>query len=260
MQDLARYSRQTLFDRIGPDGQERICDSKVVLAGCGALGTASANMLVRAGVGTLRIVDRDFIELSNLQRQTLFDEEDIRAGLPKAVAAEIKLRRINSQVNVEVHVADVNPRNIETLLDGFDLIVDATDNFETRYLINDFAVKSGTPWIYGAAVKSEGRTLTVIPGRTPCLRCIYEVPPEPGSVPTAETAGIIGPLVNVVSSMQVTEALKLLAGRTEDLRKGLLSVDVWKETFRTAFASPSARRSDCPACGQRRFDFLEGDV
>lgn len=258
MQDLERYSRQAMFDRIGADGQQRICRSKVVVVGCGALGSASADMLVRAGVGTLRIVDRDFIELNNLQRQTLFDEEDIRAGLPKAVAAEIKLRRINSQIDIESHVADVNVRNIASLLDGFDLIVDATDNFETRYLVNDFAVKTATPWIYGGAVKSEGRTLAVIPGKTPCLRCIFEMPPEPGSVPTAETAGIIAPLVNVVSSMQVVEALKILAGRTDELRRGLLAFDVWKSEFRTTFVSPSARREDCPACGRKRFDFLEG--
>jgi adenylyltransferase/sulfurtransferase len=259
MQDIERYSRQSLFDGIGTEGQKRICAARVVLAGCGALGSASADMLVRAGVGTLRIVDRDFIELNNLQRQTLFDEEDIRAGLPKAVAAEIKLRRVNSQVRIEANVDDINARNIETLLGGFDLIVDATDNFETRYLVNDFAVKTGTPWIYGGAVRCEGRTLTIVPGRTPCLRCVYETPPEPGSVPTAETAGILGPLVNVVSSMQVTEALKLLAGRTADLRRGLLSFDVWRGVFRTTFASPSARRPACPACGKRRLDFLEGE-
>jgi len=257
MTDLERYSRQILFENVGREGQERLRAGRVVLAGCGALGSVSASLLVRAGVGRIRIIDRDVIELNNLQRQMLYDEEDVRAGRPKAEAAARKLRRINSDVEIEACVDDVKAGNVERLLGGFDLIIDATDNSETRYLINDFAVKTGTTWIYAAVAGARGGTMTVIPGETPCLRCIFEEPPPPGGLPTAQTDGIIGPAVAVVASLQATEALKLLLGRTEHLRKGLLTVDLWQGTFRTTFAGPGARNPDCPACGRRVFEFLD---
>jgi adenylyltransferase/sulfurtransferase len=258
MTEFERYSRQILFEKIGLEGQRRIRASRVVLAGCGALGSVSSSLLVRAGVGTLRIIDRDFIEPNNLQRQMLFDEEDIREGLPKAEAARRKLSRVNSDAAIEARVSDIEPANAEELLGGFDLIIDATDNFETRYLINDFAVKTGTPWVYAAAAAAEGRTMTVVPGETPCLRCVFEQPPQPGEVPTCETVGIIGPAAAAVAALQATEALKLLAGRKDELRRGLLSVDAWKGTFRTAFAESAARSPNCPTCAQRKFEFLEG--
>ncbi len=260
MADLERYSRQILFEKIGRDGQERIRSSRVVMAGCGAMGSVSASLLVRAGVGSLRVIDRDFVELNNLQRQMLYDEDDVHAGLPKAEAARRKLTRINSDVEIESLVADITPRNAAKLLTGFDLIIDATDNFETRYLINDLAVKSGMPWIYAAAVASEGRTMTIIPGETACLRCIFDEPPEPGASPTCETAGIIAPAAVVVASLQVTEALKLLSGRKGALRKGLLCVEVWQGTFRTTFAGPGVRNPDCPTCGRGEFEFLAGKL
>jgi len=258
MSELERYSRQIRFEPVGEEGQRRLSESRVVLAGSGALGSVSGSLLVRAGLGTLRIIDRDFVELSDLQRQMLFDEDDVRAGLPKAEAARRKLARINPTVQVEARVADITPQNVSELLGGFHLILDATDNFETRYLINDFAVKTGTPWIYAAVVASEGRTMTIVPGQTPCLRCIFDEPPQPGASPTCETAGVIGPAVTAVASFQVTEALKLLVGRKDELRRGLLALDVWSGTFRTLFGAAGKSRADCPTCSQRRFEFLDG--
>jgi adenylyltransferase/sulfurtransferase len=260
MSELDRYSRQIRFQPVGEEGQRRLSESRVVLAGCGALGSVSGSLLVRAGVGMLRIIDRDFVELNNLQRQMLFDEDDVRAGLPKAEAARRKLVRINPTVEIEARVADITPQNVSELLGGFHLIIDGTDNFETRYLINDFAVKTGTSWIYAAVVASEGRTMTIIPGETPCLRCIFDEPPQPGASPTCETAGVIGPAVTAVASFQVAEALKLLVGRKEELRRGLLALDVWTGTFRTLFAGAGSPRADCPTCSRRRFEFLDGGL
>src|SRR5271170_4979994 len=199
-----RYSRQVLFAGIGEQGQERLLASSAVLVGCGAIGAAAANLLVRAGVGRIRIVDRDFVEPSNLQRQTLFDEADARDALPKAVAAERKLRSINSSVTVEGVVADINPHNAEELFAGFDLILDGTDNFETRFLVNDFAVKSGTPWIYAAAVASYGLTMAIRPGVTPCLACLLSAHrPGQGLEETCDTIGVLGPIVNLIASLEV---------------------------------------------------------
>jgi molybdopterin-synthase adenylyltransferase len=260
MSEFDRYSRQIRFEPIGAEGQRQLSRSRVVLAGCGALGSVSGSLLVRAGVGALRIIDRDFVELDNLQRQMLFDEDDVRSGLPKAEAARKKLARVNSSVQLDACVADITPQNAAELLGGCDLILDATDNFETRGLINDFAVKTDTPWIYAAVVASEGRTMTVIPGRTLCLRCVFDEPPQAGALPTCETAGVIGPAVTAVASFQVAEALKLLMGRTQELRTGLLALDVWSGTFRTLFAGPAGPRADCPACSARRFEFLEGGL
>src|SRR5437773_6379200 len=217
-----KYSRQILFPPIGEAGQARLARSRVVIIGAGALGTFQASHLARAGVGTLRMVDRDFVEESNLQRQVLFRESDAAQNLPKAVAAERKLRAINSDIRVEGVVADFEPRNAEDLVRGFDMILDGTDNFEARYLLNDVAVKLGIPWSYGAVVGSYGTTLTVLPGRTACLACLFPEPPQ-GLLPTCDTVGVIGPAVSWVASVQVTEALKILMGCEQDLHGAMLA-------------------------------------
>jgi len=253
-----RYSRQVLFAGIGREGQARIMASRVVQVGCGALGTIQASLLVRAGVGTLRIIDRDFIEESNLQRQILFDEGDVQNLLPKAVAAERKLRAVNSLVHVEGLVEDVNGSTVHRLLDGFDLILDATDNFDARFLINDYAVKTGTPWVYGACVGSYGLTFPVLPGETACLRCVFEKAPPAGVSPSCDTAGVIGPIVGVIASMQVTEALKILAGRRDRIGRSILTFDLW-ENRGDAIALPP-RDPECACCGQHRYEYLDGSL
>jgi adenylyltransferase/sulfurtransferase len=244
-----------LFEGIGPEGQERLLASRAVVVGCGAIGAASANLLVRAGVGYVRVLDRDLVEPSNLQRQTLFDEADAREALPKAVAAERKLRAINSEVRVEGIVADVNPKNGEGLLRGFPVILDGTDNFETRFLVNDFAVKTGTPWIYAAAVASYGITMTVRPGRTPCLACLLESPGGMDLEETCDTVGVLGSAVNLIASLEVAEALKLLAGRESALHDRLISWDVWTGRFQSV---QPARNPACRACVRNEFSYLEG--
>jgi len=211
---------------------------------------------VRAGVGRIRIIDRDFVEPSNLQRQTLFDEADARDALPKAVAAERKLRSLNSSVSVEGIVADVNPRNAEELLGGFDVLVDGTDNFETRFLINDFAVSSGIPWTYAAAVASYGLTMTILPGVTPCLACLLDAQRQ-GLDDTCDTVGVLGPIVNLIASLEVADALKLLAGHADQLHGRLISCDVWSGRFQSVCA---ARNPDCHVCVRRQFSHLEGQV
>jgi adenylyltransferase/sulfurtransferase len=251
-----KYSRQVLFSGIGEDGQARLLASRVVVVGCGAIGAAAANLLVRAGVGRIRIVDRDFVEPSNLQRQTLFDEADALQSLPKAVAAERKLRSINSAIAVEGIIADLNPRNTPELLSGFDLILDGTDNFETRFLINDFAVSSGIPWIYAAAVASYGLTMTILPAVTPCLACLLESQRQ-GLDETCDTVGVLGPIVNLIASLEVADALKLLAGRTAQLHGRLISCDVWSGRFQSVRV---ARNPDCRVCVRREFSYLEGQA
>jgi adenylyltransferase/sulfurtransferase len=248
-----KYSRQILFSPIGADGQDKLLQSKVVILGCGALGTAQANALVRAGVGTLRIVDRDFVEESNLQRQMLFDEADARASLPKAVAAERKLSQINSDVHVEGIVADADSSNIEEFIEGFQLVLDATDNFETRYLLNDAAVKLGIPWIYGAVVASYAATMTILPGRTACLACIFPMPPR-GMHETCDTVGVIGPAVAWAAAIQSTEALKILLGRHSDLHGSLLAYDLWSNRFQQVKVS---RDAQCRVCVNHEFAYLE---
>ncbi|HEV3253117.1 MAG TPA: ThiF family adenylyltransferase [Candidatus Acidoferrales bacterium] len=253
-----KYSRQMLFAGIGEQGQQRLLASSAVIVGCGAIGAAAAALLVRAGVGRVRVLDRDFVEPSNLQRQTLFDEEDARAALPKAVAAERKLRAINNSVTVEGLVSDVNPRNAADLLSGFDLILDGTDNFETRFLINDYAVESARPWIYAAAVASYGVTMTVRPGLTPCLACLLESSPNGhGLEETCDTVGVLGPIVNLIASLQVAEALKLLAGREQALHGRLISCDVWSGHFQSVRV---AQNPACRACARRNFSYLQGQA
>jgi molybdopterin/thiamine biosynthesis adenylyltransferase len=251
-----KYSRQVLFAGIGAPGQERLLASSAVIVGCGAIGAAAANLLVRAGVGRLRVVDRDFVEPSNLQRQTLFDEADAREALPKAVAAERKLRSVNSGVAVEGVVADLNPGNAAELLAGFQVILDGTDNFETRFLVNDFAVKSGNAWIYAAAVASYGLTMTIRPGVTPCLGCLLPSDNHAqGLEETCDTVGVLGPIVNLVASLQVAEAMKLLAGREAALHGRLISCDVWTGRFQSVQVM---RNPECRACVRREFSYLHG--
>jgi adenylyltransferase/sulfurtransferase len=253
-----KYSRQILFPRIGPEGQERLLVSRAAIVGCGAIGAAAANLLVRAGVGRLRIIDRDFVEPSNLQRQILFDESDAQHALPKAVAAERKLRSINSSVAVEGIVADLSPRNAQELLSGVDLLLDGTDNFETRFLLNDFAVEAGLPWIYAAAVASYGLTMTVRPGITPCLACLLQTENHgQGLEETCDTIGVLGPIVNLIASLEVAEALKLLSGREDALHGRLLSCDVWSGHLQSVRV---ARNPECRACAKHEFTYLHGDV
>jgi len=264
-----RYSRQILFGEIGEAGQQRLLDSSVVIVGCGALGTALANLLVRAGVGKLRIVDRDFVEPSNLQRQTLFEESDAQEALPKAVAAERRLRAINSGVSVEGIVADVSSKNAEELLRGFPLILDGTDNFETRFLLNDVAIHLNVPWIYAAVVASYGVTMTVRPGVTACLACALESSgaPEgengvssaapPGAEDTCDTVGVLGAAAGVISSIQAAAAIKLLVGKAESAGGRLISFDVWSGRFQSV---RMAKNPDCRACVRHEFRYLEGDA
>jgi adenylyltransferase/sulfurtransferase len=257
---LDRYSRQIRFHGLGEAGQRRLMASRVTICGCGALGTVLANHLVRAGVGNIRIVDRDFIETHNLQRQILFDEQDVRDNLPKAEAAARKLSLINSQVAIESVVTDIDHSNILDLVSDADLILDGTDNFETRYLINDAAVKLGKPWIFGGVIGSEGQTMTILPGKTPCIRCLIETSPPPGMTPTCETAGVLGPAVAVIASFEAVEAIKLLAGAHEALNKELIMVDLWDWSFRRLKVAGLLGKVDCPCCGQRNFEWLDGKL
>src|SRR5271155_1995728 len=254
-----KYSRQILFAGIGEAGQQKLLASSAVLAGCGALGTVVANLLVRAGVGRLRIIDRDFVEPSNLQRQTLFEEADAREALPKAVAAERRLRAINSDVHVEGMVADLTAENCAELLSGFQLILDGTDNFQTRLLLNDAAISLGVPWIYAAAVGSYGVTMTIHPGESACLACLLESEEKSaalGAEATCDTAGVLNAAVGVVASLEAAEAIKLLAGRRDALHGRLVSCDVWSGKFQSIRV---ARNPNCRACARREFSYLEGD-
>jgi len=250
-----RYSRQVLFTGIGREGQKRLAESSVAVVGCGATGTAVASLLARAGVGKMLIVDRDYVEPSNLQRQSLFDEADAAESLPKAIAAARKIAAFNSEVEVRAEVADLTPENIRALLGDAGLILDATDNFETRYLINDFAVKNGKPWIYAAAVAAYAVTMNIIPGETACLSCIFPAPPE-GTVETCDTAGILNSAVNLVGSIQATEALKFLVGARDRLRRTLLSFDVWSND--RAEVAADRPRPGCQTCQQHDFVHLAG--
>ncbi len=255
-----KYSRQILFAGIGEAGQESLLGASAVLIGCGALGTVVANLLVRAGLGRLRIVDRDFVEESNLQRQTLFEESDARDALPKAAAAERRLRAINSGVSVEGIVADITPRNVHELLSNFPLILDGTDNFETRLLLNDAAISLGIPWIYAAAVGSYGVTMTIRPGETACLACLLESSDESNGFAaeaTCDTAGVLNAAAGVIASIQAAEALKFLAGKAETLHARLVSCDVWSGKFQSIRAG---RNPDCRACARREFTYLEGQT
>ncbi len=256
---LERYSRQMRFHGVGEAGQRKLLGARVTLCGCGALGTVLANVLVRAGVGRLRVIDRDFIETSNLQRQVLFDESDVADNLPKAEAAARKLRAINSEVQVEPVVTDIDRTNIVELCQDADLILDGTDNFEIRYLINDVAVKLGKPWVYGGCIGSHGQVMTILPGQTPCLRCVFEAAPAPGEAGTCETAGVLGPIVNIVASLQATEAIKVLTGNLEQVNRELTYIDIWDNIHRRIKVAPLLGKVDCPCCQRRRFEWLDGE-
>ncbi len=251
----SRYSRQSRFAPLGEEGQRRIRAARVAVVGLGALGSVQADLLARAGVGMLRLIDRDFVEASNLQRQTLYQESDAAEALPKAVAAARRLACVNSEVRLEPLVGDLSPRNIEETLESVDLILDATDNFETRYLINDFAVRGGIPWIYGAAVGSYGLKLAIVPGLTACFRCVYPEPPR-GAQPTCETEGVLGPVTAAIASLQAADAMKILACGKESVSARLTTVDVWTGQIRQT-AAP-ARDPDCPCCARGEFPHLEG--
>jgi molybdopterin-synthase adenylyltransferase len=258
--DFERYSRQLLFSGIGETGQRQLLASRAVLFGCGALGSVLADTLVRAGVGKLRIVDRDFVELSNLQRQVLFDESDVKTRLPKAIAAAEKLRRINSGVNVEPVVADVDHTNVLALIEGADLILDGSDNFELRFLINDASLESGIPWIYAGVIGSHGQVMPIFPGSSACLRCLIERIPDAGSTETCDTAGILGPAVQVVAALEAVAALKILSGHPEKVSRTLAYIDVWEGTLRQLNVADLRERTDCPACKQGERAWLSGQL
>ncbi|GAC1354060.1 MAG: thiazole biosynthesis adenylyltransferase ThiF [Ktedonobacteraceae bacterium] len=250
---LDRYSRQTLFGPIGKQGQERLRASSATIIGCGALGTVLANNLCRAGVGRLVIADRDYIEMNNLQRQILFDEEDVARHLPKAVAAADKLRKINSDVQVEALVEDINADGIEALVRESDIVLDATDNFETRYLLNDVCIKYHRPWIYSGVIASYGVTMNIVPEDTPCLRCVFPEMPLPGTTPTCDTAGVLNGIVSAITGIASTEALKILL-KSEKTSRAMVWMDVWENTFERI---ELPRQPDCPACGQHHYEFLD---
>jgi adenylyltransferase/sulfurtransferase len=252
----SRYSRQSRFAPLGEEGQARIRTASVAVVGCGALGTVEAEILVRAGVGRIRIIDRDFVEWSNLQRQFLFEESDASEGLPKAVAAARRLARVNSEVTIEPLVADLTPANIDDLLEGVGLILDGSDNFEVRFLINDYAVRAGIPWIYAAAVGSYGLKLAIVPGRRACLRCVYPEPPSQGIQPTCETEGVLAPVTAAIASLAAGDALKILGLGAESVAARLTTVDTWSGEIRQT--APPARDPDCPCCAKHDFVHLDG--
>jgi adenylyltransferase/sulfurtransferase len=251
-----RYSRQIAFARIGEEGQRKLLAGSVAIVGAGALGAAVSELCARSGIGRVRVIDRDVLESSNLGRQALYTTGDAEAHLPKAVALATHLRAINPGITIEPVVADLNAANVASLLSGFDLLIDGTDNLEARYLINDFAVERGATWIYGACVGSRGLTAVIVPGKLPCLRCIYPEAPAPGTLETCETAGIIAPVANVIASLEVAEALKLLVGASDQVRKSWVSVDLWPFRITEIGGGDPRPRSDCPCCGARQFEFL----
>lgn len=253
-----RYVRQIRYAPIGEEGQRRLLASRVLLCGCGALGSVLANTLARAGVGHLRIVDRDFLELNNLQRQVLYDEADVAAAVPKAIAAAEKLRRINSQIEIEPIVADVDHTNIAKLSECADLLLDGTDNFETRFLLNDAAAKFCIPWVYGGCIGAEGQTMTILPGETPCLRCLMAESPPPGTTPTCDTAGILGGIVNVVASIQAVEAIKILTGQTGAVSRALTVIDLWDNRIRQVRLDSLRENNNCPTCTGAELPWLDG--
>jgi molybdopterin/thiamine biosynthesis adenylyltransferase len=251
---VSRYAKQILFGPIGKEGQSRLSRARITVVGLGALGSMIANHLARAGAGFLRLVDRDFVELDNLQRQVLYDEEDVRAALPKAAAAAGKLARINSEVTLEARVCDVNHTNAEELVRDVDLLLDGTDNFETRFVLNDACVKLGRPWVYGGCVGSYGMAMAILPGEGPCFGCLLGGMPEPGTSPTCDTAGVLNTAVAVVASLETNEALKILLGKREALAGGLQTIDLWTNAFGLVRVPRSAH---CPTCVGRRFPYLE---
>lgn len=255
---LDRYIRQMRFAPIGETGQRRLAESSALVCGCGALGSVVANTLARAGVGKLRIVDRDFLETNNLQRQVLYDEQDVASGVPKAIAAAAKLRQINSQIEIEPLVTDVDYTNIRELVDSIDVIVDGTDNFETRMLLNDVALSRRIPWVYGGCLGAEGQSMTIVPGETACLRCLMQDTPPPGTTPTCDTAGILGPIINVIASLQACEAIKLLSGNRQAISPFLTVIDLWDNRVRQLKLDAMREGEGCPACQRGEYPWLDG--
>lgn len=253
---IRRYSRQVILSKIGQEGQKRLAGARALVMGVGALGSSLASFMVRAGCGTVALVDRDFIELDNLQRQVLFDEEDISAGLPKAVAAAQKLRKANTAVTVEPVVADVTPANILRLMEGCDIVLDGSDNVETRLLLNDASLALRVPWVYGAAIGMTGATMAFLPGQGPCFRCIVPTQPSPGALPTCETAGILGTVPAIVAALQATEAIKLLTGNPADVVRQMRFIDAWAGTVEALDIRKGSE--PCPACDLGKLEFLEG--
>lgn len=251
-----RYTRQAILPEIGAGGQARLAAAHVVIVGCGALGSFQAQLLARAGVGRLTVIDRDFVERSNLQRQVLFTDADATAGVPKAIAAERALAAINPEIRVAGVVDDLNAGTAEALLRGAHILCDGTDNFETRYLLNDYAVRERIPWVYGGVIGTGGLVLPILPGETPCLRCVFETPPPAGSLPTCETAGVLGPAVAVIAGLQGAETLKLLVGARDRVLRALLRYDAWDAGFTIVQTGPP--RPDCPVCGAGDYAYLEG--
>jgi adenylyltransferase/sulfurtransferase len=258
--NLEKYSRQTLFEPMGKEGQQKLFDSRIAVIGCGALGAVQVEALARAGVGFLRLADRDFVEESNLQRQIMFEETDAAERLPKAIACQRRVRRINSDIDIEAVVTNVDHTNIEEIIADVDVVLDGTDNFETRYLINDACLKREKPWIYGAAVGAYGLTMTIIPHQTPCLRCVIEKLPPPGSSPTCDTVGVILPIVLTVASIQVTEAIKILTGHLDQLHHSIIQCDVWQQTVNRIKLGALLEKSDCPACQRGQYEFLNAKI
>lgn len=255
----SRYARQIQYAPLGEDGQRRLRASTALICGCGALGSVSANWLARAGVGTLRLVDRDFLEFNNLQRQVVYDEEDVQSGVPKAIAAANRLREVNSTIDIEPHVVDVNYRSLEGLLDGTDVIVDGTDNFETRFLLNDVSARYAVPWIYGGCIGDEGQVMTIVPGETACLRCLMRDTPPPGTTPTCDTAGILGPVVGVIASFQANEAIKILSGNGKDINRTLNIFQLWDNRLRQVNLDSLLESKTCPTCHRQEFPWLDGE-
>ena len=259
-QAASRYSRQVRFPHIGEAGQEKLAQSSALIVGCGALGSVIANTLARAGVGHLRIVDRDFLEKSNLQRQVLFDESDVESGLPKAIAAANRLRFINSEIEIEPIVADVDASNIESLVAGVDIILDGSDNFEIRFLINDVAVKHSIPWIYGGCLGADGQTMTILPGETACLNCLMlDGPPLPGTTPTCDSFGILAPIINVIASFECSEAIKILTGNRDAVSRKLTVFGMWDNSLSQMDLSKLRDQADCLTCKQNQFQWLSGE-
>jgi adenylyltransferase/sulfurtransferase len=255
----SRYDRQARFAPLGEKGQQQLAKARALVCGCGALGSVVAETLVRAGVGFVRIVDRDFLELNNLQRQVLFDEQDVADGLPKAIAASNKLSRINSEVQIEPVVADVTHHNISELASDVDMLLDGTDNFAIRFLLNDFAVKTDKPWVYGGCIGAEGQTMTILPRETACLACLMSDAPPPGTTPTCDTAGIIAPIIGVIASIESAEALKILSGHREAVGRRLTIIDLWDNQVRSVDLSRLRENSDCRVCKHQEFAWLSGE-
>lgn len=257
--NMNRYRKQMLFSEVGEEGQRALLNSRVAVVGCGALGSVIAQTIVRAGVGFVRVIDRDFVDLSNLQRQVLYDEADVAQRLPKAIAAERKLRQINSEVDIEGIVADVHHENILSFIEDTDLILDGTDNFEIRYLINDAAVERGIPWVHGGCIGSHGQVMTIIPGKTPCFRCLMPEIPDPGSSETCDTAGVLAAAIQVVAALQVVDAMKLMLGQQDTIPSVLQIVDVWDGSLRRLDLSKLNENQSCPCCSGAERVWLAGE-